>query len=141
MSLNFKEIVAALFAVLAAQGSYVGAIVALIARYVMPLIQPHEKMTFADDERNTASGAPDEFKKAVRDYLTQLIARVKNTLVRNLAESIVLSVSDAILDAVYAIIVGNDPAPKPADVSAEFAPAALAEVHTVAEQHGAKLSV
>jgi hypothetical protein len=149
VQLDWRKVVATILAIVAAKGGWFGAAAALITQYLLPLINPNEKLSFATKTAAADAGAPPEFKEAVRKYLDSLIGRIKNPFIRGLAHNIVVNISDAILDAAYNVVVGGAPAPHPDSVRAapegapgderDLAKMAVGEVHAVAKEHGAKL--
>lgn len=120
MSFDWKSIITAVLTALAAQGGWIGAIAALIAQYVLPLIGSDETLTVPE-----AESAPPEFKQSVRDFLLGLVGKVQRPLIRLLLTQVVGAISDAILDAVWDMLVGKSPAISAESVSDELAAASV----------------
>jgi hypothetical protein len=142
MTFNWREIVAALLASLAAQGGYLGALAALIAQYLLPLIAADEKLSLAAGVKAEATGAPDEFKNAVRDYLNKLVDKIKRPLLAIIVRSMVTSLSDSLLDTVWNIVTGKatvTAASAEAAGDGGLAAASLTEAHAEIKKAGVKI--
>lgn len=149
MTFDWRTIVAAVLAALAAQGGWIGAIAALIAQYILPLIGAGEKLQMVEAAKATAdSGAPDEFKRAVREYFVSLANKINRPLIRALVRNIVANLSDTILDTAYRIITGGENAPTAASMPAamkaegeapDLTAFALDEVHAAAKENNVTL--
>jgi hypothetical protein len=142
MTFSWREIVAALLASLAAQGGYLGALAALIAQYLLPLIAVDEKLSLAAGVKAEATGAPDEFKNAVRDYLNKLVDRIKRPLLQVIVRNIVTTLSDTLLDTVWNIVTGKATATaNDAKTAGDggLAAESLAEAHAEIKKAGVKI--